>query len=120
MPPKSRICLRRGGVAGVVGELRVEHPVDRGVADEEVDDGAGVRAVALHAHGQRLQAAQHEVAVERGRDGAGGVLGEAEALGQLVVVERDEAADDVGVAAEVLRRPSARRRRRRSASGCCR
>ena len=52
---------------------------------------------------QRLHAPQHEVAVERRRHRAGRVLREADALGQLVVVDGDEAADDVAVAAEVLR-----------------
>ena len=103
MPPKSRICSGGRGVARVVGQLRVEHALDRRVADEQVDHGPGVGAVAVHAHGQRLQAPQHEVAVERRGHRARGVLGEAEPLGQLVVVHGDEAADDVGVAAEVLR-----------------
>ena len=67
IPPKSRICFGGDGVPGMVGELRVEHPLDRRVADEQVDDRAGVGAVAVHAHGQRLDAAQHEVAVERRR-----------------------------------------------------
>ena len=95
--------LGRRGVAGVVGELRVEDPLDGRVADEQVDDGAGVRAVAVHPHGERLDAAQHEVAVERRGHRAGRVLGEAQALGERVVVDGDEAADDVAVAAEVLR-----------------
>ena len=47
--------------------------------------------------------AQHEVAVERRRHRAGRVLREAQPLGQLVVVDGDEPADDVAVAAEVLR-----------------
>ncbi len=58
----------------------------------------------FHAHGERLQAAKHEVAVERSGHGAGRVLYEAERLGERVVVEGDEAADHVGVPAEVLRR----------------
>ena len=66
-PAEVAHLLGRRGVAGVVGELRVQHPLDGRVADEQVDDGAGVRAVALHAHGERLHAAQHEVAVERRR-----------------------------------------------------
>ena len=57
-----------------------------------------------HAHGERLQPAQHEPAVERPRHRAERLLQEVEALGDRRVVRRDEAADDVGVAAEVLRR----------------
>ena len=49
-----------------------------------------------------LGAAVHEVAVERAGHGAGGVLQEADALGQLVVVGGREPADHVAVAAEVL------------------
>ncbi len=49
-----------------------------------------------------LDAAVHEVAVERAGDGAGRVLEEADALGELVVVDGHEAADHVAVAAEVL------------------
>ena len=71
---------------------------------EQVDDGGRVLAVPIHAHAERLQPAEHEVAVERRRHRADGVLQEPQLVGAHVVVERDEPADDVGVAAEVLRR----------------
>ena len=60
--------------------------------------------VALHPDGERLQAAQHQVAVERGGDAAGGVLDEAEPLGERVVARHRRAADHVGVAVQVLGR----------------
>ena len=96
--------LRRRGVTGMVGELRVEHPLDGRVPHEQVDDGSGVAAMAVHPHGERLDAAQDEVAVERRGNRAGGVLHVAQSLGELVVVDGDDATDDVAVAAEVLRR----------------
>ena len=58
--------------------------------------------MAVHPHGERLHAAQHEVAVERAGHRAGRVLGEAQAVGEVVVVDGDEPADHVAVAAEVL------------------
>ena len=87
-PAEVAHLLRGGGVTGVVGELRVQHALDGGVTDEQVDDRPGVLAVAVHPHGERLHAAQHEVAVERGGDGAGRVLREAQPVGERVVVRR--------------------------------
>ena len=52
------------GVAGMVGQLRVQHPLDGRVANQKIDDGSGIRAMAFHANGQRLHAAECEVAVE--------------------------------------------------------
>ena len=60
-------------------------------------------AVPLHAHRERLEPAEHQVAVERARHRADRVLQEPDALGDLGVVGGREPADDVGVAAEVLR-----------------
>ena len=91
-------------MAGVRRQARIEHLSHRRMAGEQLGDGAGVVAVALHAHRQRLDPAQHQVAVERAGHGAHGVLEEARALGDAGVVGRHEPADDVGVAAEVLRR----------------
>ena len=90
------------GVARVIGELWVQHPLDRRMVQQQVDDGTRVLAVAIHADAERLGAPQHEVAVERRRNGARCVLGEPQAIGELVVVEGDEASDDVTVPAEVL------------------
>ena len=60
-------------------------------------------AVTLHPHRERLEPAQHEVAVERARHRADRVLEEPDPLGELGIVRGREPADDVGVAAEVLR-----------------
>jgi hypothetical protein len=67
-------------------------------------DGLRVLAVALHPDRQGLQAAQDEPAVERAGDGPERLLEEAEPVGDGRVVRRDEAADHVGVTAEVFRR----------------
>ena len=96
--------LGRRGVAGMIGQLRVEHALDGRVAGEQIDDRPGVLAVPVHPHAERLHAAQHEVAVERRRHRAGRVLREAQAFGEPVVVDGDEPADDVAVTTEVLRR----------------
>ena len=95
---------------------------------QHLHDRPRVRAVPVHAHRERLHAAQHEVAVERRRHRAHRVLQEPHLVGELGVVDRDEPADDVGVTAEVLRGRVHRRRRRRAraaAAGtasrtCCR
>ena len=89
-------------MTGMVGQLRVEDAIDGGVTDQQVDDRPRVLAVPIHPHAQRLDTAQHEVAVERRGHGAGRVLGEPQPLGQLVVVDRQEPADHVAVTAEVL------------------
>ncbi len=121
--------LPRGDrVAGVRGQAGVEDALDARVPLEERGDGDGVRAVAIHPHGERLHAAQDEPRVERSGHGAERLLEERELLADRVVVRRDEAADDVRVAAEVLRRRVERRRRHRAraAAGgtasrtCCR
>src|SRR5207248_4688772 len=57
----------------------------------------------LHADGQRLEAAEGEVAVERPRHAAGRVLVEGD-RGQQLLAADDGATNDVGVAAEVLGR----------------
>ena len=104
IPPKSRICARAtswpGGSAGPgrARARRASWPV------EELGDRARVLAVLAHADGERLDPAQHEPRVERAGHRAERLLQEVEALGERVVVRRDEAADGVAVAAEVLRR----------------
>ena len=75
-----------------------------GCSVEPGGDRARVLAVLPHPHRERLQAAQDEPAVERARHGAERLLEEVEALRDRRVVRADEAADDVRVAAEVLRR----------------
>ena len=85
-------------------EPRIEDALDRLVAVEERRDPPRVLAVALHPESERLQAAQHEPGVERARHGAQRLLQERQPLGDRRVVRGDDAADDVAVAAEVLRR----------------
>src|SRR5262245_1947969 len=63
-----------------------------------------VLAVLAHPHRQGLEPAQHEPAVERPRNGAERLLQEEQPLRHGRVVRGEEAADQVGVAAEVLRR----------------
>ena len=58
--------------------------------------------VALHADRQRLDAAQHQVAVHRTRHGADRVLQEGELLRQLWIAGDERAAHYVGVAVDVL------------------
>ncbi len=97
--------LRRGELVARMGrQTGVEHLLDARLALEVRGDSDRVLAVLLHADGERLQPAQDEPAVERAGDGAERLLEEREALRDRVVVRREEAADDVGVAAEVLRR----------------
>ena len=71
---------------------------------EQRGDRAGVVAMTVHAHRQGLEPSQHEPAVERARHRARGVLYERELLGELVIATSNEPTDDVGVAAEILRR----------------
>src|SRR5205823_1143247 len=65
---------------------------------------ARVVAVLAHPHCERLHSAQHEPAVERAGNRAERLLQEEQPLRNRRIVRRDEAADDVRVAAEVLRR----------------
>ena len=97
--------LTRGDlVARVAGKAGVEDALRRRVLRQEGRDRVRVLAVAVHADGQRLHPAEHEPAVERAGDGAERLLQELQALGDGRVVGRGEAADHVGVAAQVLRR----------------
>ena len=102
IPPKPAHLLGRHLVAGVLGQARVEHPGHGGVPGEHLGDALGVVAVPLHPHRERLDAAQREPVVERPGHRADRVLGERQLLGELVVAGDERAADDVGVAAEVL------------------
>ena len=93
-----------GGVTGVMAEPRVHHPLDRGVLRQQRGHRRRVLAMAIHAHAQCLEPAQHEVAIEGRRHRTRCVLEEPELLGPQVVVEREESTDHIGVTAEVLRR----------------
>jgi hypothetical protein len=60
--------------------------------------------VAVHADGQRLHTAQHEVAVDRRRHRTRRVLDERDAFGERIVGRGDEPTDHIGVTTEVLGR----------------
>ncbi len=74
------------------------------MAVEELRDRARVLAVPRIRSGERLQPAEDEPRVERPGHGAERVLEEGEPLCDGRIVRAGEAADEVGVAAEVLRR----------------
>ncbi len=104
MPPNARIWPGRDVVAGVARQARVEHLGHRGVVREQLDHLHRVVAVPVHPDAERLDATQHQPRVERPGDRAHRVLVEGELVSDLGVGRDDRAADDVGVAAEVLRR----------------
>ena len=104
MPPKSRICCAGDVVAGMVGRAagraRARPP---GGATSSVDDRPGVGAVAVHAHAERLHAraargSSRTAPAPRRPRSAGSAMRSASSSS----FDGDEAADDVGVAAEVL------------------
>jgi hypothetical protein len=72
------------------------------VPDEEGRDGPGVLAVRAHPDRERLQSAERQVAVHRSRHRPDGVRQEREPFDPLGVARDDRAADEVGVAADVL------------------
>ena len=91
-----QFVLRVGGEAGEV------YARDRGVGGQVLGDGLGVGGVGAHAHGQGLDAAQGEPAIEGPEDGADGVLVELESRVKIVAIGDHGAAQDVGMAAEIL------------------
>ncbi len=91
-------------MAGMRGQAWVQHLLDARVAVEELGDRPAVLGVLLHPQRQRLDSAQHEPAVERPGNGPERLLQERQALGDGRIVGGDEAADDIGVPAEVFRR----------------
>ena len=91
-------------VSRMAAEARVEHALHPRVPLEVRRDRDGVLAVAVHPHRERLHAAEHEPRVERSGHRAERLLQEREPLRDRVVVRREEAADDVRVPADVLRR----------------
>ena len=99
--------LFRHLVARVCFESRVTHAGNLRLGVEVFGHGFGVVAVAVHAHGEGFEAAAGEVGVERGWVGADPAEEEAELFLEAVdavVAAADDAADDVGVAADVFRR----------------
>ena len=110
IPPKRVICFLATSWPGVARQARVVDGAHGGVGGEELHDLLGVVAVPLHAHRERLQAAQDEPGVERPGHGAHRVLVEGNAIRRVleardgdVAADDDRAADDVAVAAAVLR-----------------
>ena len=103
-PPESGHLAGGDRMPGVPGQPGVEHVRDIAAAAQELDHGCGVLAVRAHAHRERLQPTQDEPGVERPGHRAQRVLEEAELLGQPVVGCGREAADEVGMAAQILGR----------------
>src|SRR5215472_4739558 len=56
-------------VLGMVLQTGVAHPVDRGMAIQELGDALRILAMSLHAQRQRLQPLQEKPAIERGYSG---------------------------------------------------
>ena len=91
-------------VAGVRREAGVEHPLDPGLLVEPAPRSRARSRSALHPHGERLDPAQHEPGVERARARRRATSAGSRGARRSSVVRAAEAADDVGVAAEVLGR----------------
>ena len=89
-------------VGGMLRQPGVEHLFDVGIPLERFGDGQRVLMHALHAQGERLDAAQHEPAVKRREHAAGRLAGQADGVAQLPRRRDDEAADRVVVAGEIL------------------
>ena len=103
MPPKSRIWRAATSWPGWSGSPGHSTRSTAGWPTSASATARGVGAVAVHAHGQRLHAPQHQVAVERRRARRPTAFcTKPMPSAELVVVGGDEPADDVGVAAEVL------------------
>ncbi len=58
----------------------------------------------IHPQRKRLDAAHHEVTIERRWHATGGVLEERQPLGQFVEINRENPAHHVAVPAQILRR----------------
>ena len=89
-------------VLGVARQARIVHPLDLGRGLQVSRDRGCIGAVPVHAHGQGLDAAQHEEAVHGPGRPAHGVLVERELLADRGVPRDQGTADHVGVTAQVL------------------
>ena len=89
-------------IVGVRREQRRIDPRDLRVRRQPRGDHLAALLVPLHAYAQRLQAAQHEEAVHRPRNGAGCVLKDLQPVVGGRVVQRDHAHHHVTVAIQVL------------------
>lgn len=92
------------------GEVAMGVRVEAGVVDgddvrrslEGVGDGGGILGGFTGTEVEGLEASVGEPRVKGGRDGADGVLEEAEALLEVIAVESGDTHDDVAVAVDVL------------------
>ena len=91
-----RLRLFLGGVAGV------ENFLDLGAFGEELDELAGVLLLAFQAQGQGLHVLQQAVGVNRGQQRAADELTAVQQNGQVGVVRRRDAGEQVGVAGQEL------------------
>ena len=97
--------LRREQMLRMAREPRIDDPLDPRMLFQPRGDMHRVTAMALHAQREGLDAAQRQESIEGTRHSADRVLQEGELLFQLIVLADDRrAADDVGVAVEILRR----------------
>src|SRR5947209_20102495 len=64
-PIAVQVVPSRCFVLWMTREARIAHPIDGGVAFQELGDALRILAVPLHAQGQRLQSLQEEESVER-------------------------------------------------------
>ena len=88
---------------GVGLQPRVDDTFDGAVPLQEPSHRQCVLIVVRHAHVERSDASQTKPGVHRPRDGSRGLPDEVDVLGELVIVEHEHAADDVGVAVQVFR-----------------
>ena len=84
-------------------QARVIHTLDCRVLGEKARHGQGVGLMAVHAHRQRLQAAQQQPAIERAGYRATDVLEKGQPLAQTSVVGEHRAAHHIVVSVEILR-----------------
>ncbi len=89
-------------VLRVALEAGVDHAFDGRVLFQPLGKFQRVRAMGLHAQVQGFQAAHGEEGIERAGDGTDRVLQEGQAFGQFIGAGDDDAADNVGVAIDVL------------------
>ena len=104
MPPKPSICRLASACAGMAREPRVEHALHPRVPLQEFRHGLGIGCMPFHAQRQRLDAAQDEIAVEGAGYAARHAAQGMQPLAELGRARHEEAAEHVGMPAEVLRR----------------
>jgi len=88
----------------VAGKTRIENLFHGGMPHQELRDCLRVLAVAIHPHGQRLQPAHGQPAIERAGHGAGRVLLILQEGPKVRIVAGDRPAHHVGMPAEVFGR----------------